>query len=137
MRQIHYNEPTVLIHDNGNIEVFDDFTITYGQWKIELPTGFISDGNSVPWLFRWLVPKFGKNTIAGIVHDWLYYRGDILVDNLPQKITRRQADIVRLDLCRKCSVPFVQRAASYIGLRLGGFFAWRSHRKREKESGEK
>jgi hypothetical protein len=91
-----------------------------------------------------MVPKFGKNTLAGIVHDYLYKTGKMSIANvddplfrsastpyLEKTVTRELADKVRLHLCVKCSVPWYQRTLSYVFLRLFGRSAWKAHRKRE------
>ena len=146
MRQITYLPPRVKIHDNGNVELTYPWRVKYGWlFIIEVPKGFISDGNSVPWIFTRMVPKFGRNTLAGIIHDYLYKTGKMMiadVDNplfgsvstpyATKTVTRKLADEVRLHLCIKCSVPKYQRILSYIALRLFGWSAWRVHRKREK-----
>ena len=135
MRQIKYKQPKVILHDNGNVELAEGWIIEYGEYLIAVKCGFISDGNSVPWLFTRIVPKFGRNTLAGIVHDWLYKHDCIIMhskEEPPVTITRKFADQVRLHFCVKCSVPWYQRTLSYIALRLFGGFAWRSHRRAEK-----
>jgi len=132
MRQIKYEQPKVIIHDNGNVELAEFWYITYGPMLIIIPRGFISDGNSVPWLFSRMVPKFGKNTLAGIVHDWLYKTGSPCDDPESIDLTQKFADQVRLHICVKCSVPWYQRTLSYIALRLFGGFAWCKHRRGKK-----
>jgi hypothetical protein len=148
MRQISYPPPRVKIHDNGNVEITYPWRIKYGDLCIiVIPTGFISDGNSVPWIFTRLVPKFGRNTLAGIVHDWLYKTGEMMMADTTHKdfgkarmpyltltVNRKLADKIRLDLCVKCSVSYVQRTLSYFALRIFGRSAWRSHRKRNQPS---
>ncbi|AQT69958.1 hypothetical protein STSP2_03158 [Anaerohalosphaera lusitana] len=130
-RQISYIPPIVELLDNGNIRLSRGWRVRAGDWSFIARQGFVSDGNSVPWLFRGLVPKFGRNTVAGIAHDWLYYSGEMINSSgRAVQISQRQADMIRLELCRWCSVPWWQRLVSYIGLRIGGWYAWRKHRKR-------
>lgn len=138
--QIKFDEPKVKVLQNGNLELLADWVVQCGDWWFVVPRTFISDGNSVPWLFRWLVPKFGRNTIAGIVHDWLVKSGqvyeqspDICGQCSPiltiKTITRRQADMVRLYFCNWCGVHWFQRLCSYLGLRIGGGWTWRKYRR--------
>jgi hypothetical protein len=145
MRQISYPPPRVKIHDNGNVEITYPWRIKYGDLCIiVIPEGFISDGNSVPWIFTRLVPKFGRNTLAGIVHDYLYKTAKMMIADIEsplfgsvstpyhdKTVTRQLADAIRLDLCVKCSVPWYQRILSYWALRVFGRGAWNTHRKRE------
>jgi len=122
-----------IIYDNGNVEIARNWQIDYGDYVIEVPIGFISDGNSVPWLFTRMVPKFGRNTLAGIVHDWLYAEPYVYgKGGKVWHVDRKFADRVRLNICVKCCVPWYQRTLSYIFLRLFGGFAWRRHRKEDK-----
>jgi hypothetical protein len=147
--QIKFKPPVVRVMENGNLELVEDWRVEYNGWIIEGRAGFISDGNSVPWLFRGVVPKFGRNTIAGIVHDLLYAAGSVGVnpgqvyhDGVTYeitrkyssgkiKITRKEADRVRMDLCVWCGEWWVAVLAGYVGLRLGGWAAWRRHRRLE------
>lgn len=133
--QIRYRPPVTFQLDNGNIQLAQDWKVLYNGWVFTVPRGFVSDGNSVPKLLRWLVPQYGANTIAGIAHDWLYHTGTIinLVRAEPIKITQRQADIIRLDLCRWCQVHWFQRLCSYLGLRIGGWWRWNQARRKERE----
>lgn len=39
---------------------------------VVVPSGFVSDGASVPRWLQGLVPKYGRYTAAAIVHDFLY-----------------------------------------------------------------
>lgn len=131
--QIKFRYPKVKVKQSGNMELLEDWAVQYNGWTIIVHAGFISDGNSVPCIFRGLVPKFGRNTIAGIVHDWLYYSGKVWDTRGGgySAITRKEADIVRMNLCRECGVWWVERLASYIGLRIGGWVTWRRYRKRQ------
>ncbi|RUM35902.1 MAG: phage tail protein, partial [Desulfobulbus sp.] len=36
--------------------------------------GFVTDFASVPRIFWWIIPKWGKYGNAAVIHDWLYYR---------------------------------------------------------------
>ncbi|MFA5187026.1 MAG: DUF1353 domain-containing protein [Patescibacteria group bacterium] len=128
--QIQFDEPTVSVLQNGNLRLVEDWPVRYGDMGFVVPAGFISDGNSVPVIFRGLVPQFGRNTLAGIIHDWLYKSGKVIVTpGNVVTISRRQADVIRLDVCNWCGVSVRQRLASYLGLRIGGGFAWRKSRR--------
>jgi hypothetical protein len=37
----------------------------------KVPAGFVTDFASVPGLFTWLVPRYGRFTKAAILHDFL------------------------------------------------------------------
>lgn len=45
--------------------------VWYDNTKVfRIPKGFTFDGNSRPWLARFLVPAVGKDFPATILHDW-------------------------------------------------------------------
>ena len=52
MKQIRYDQPKLIQHDNGKVELAEDWTVDYGNYRFTVPQGFVSDGNSVPnlWL---------------------------------------------------------------------------------------
>lgn len=131
--QIEYKPPQVAVLDNGNLKIIKDCELRYNGWLIRGKKGKISDGNSSPWFARWLVPRFGRNTIGGLWHDIVYEDGEVIDIETGQtiKITRRQADVIRLDLCNWCGVLPIQRVVSFIFLRLGGWHTWNKYRKRD------
>ena len=129
--QIEFEEPQVKILQNGNLKLTADWHVRYGIWWFVVPAGFISDGNSVPPEFRFIVPQFGRSTLSGIIHDWLYRSGKVFVVNNGQSIvmdiTRRQADIVRADIGSWCGVGRWERTAGFVGLRIGGRRTWNQY----------
>jgi len=90
--------------------------------------GFVSDGASVPWLFTRIVPRFGKNTNAAIIHDALYSQG---------VLSRKVADRIFRFVQGLEGVPCWKRFLCYISLRLFGGLAWaackRQRTKRKEE----
>lgn len=106
-----------------------DVTIRYGDGEFEyitVPRGFVWDGASVPWLFRRVVTQHGgRHQAAALLHDYLYSTG---------LYPREVAD----ELFRRAMAYNGTSAAIvwpvYIGVRLGGWVAWRAHRRREAEA---
>jgi len=39
------------------------------------PQGFVTDLASIPRIFWWLLPPFGKYGKAAVLHDWCYSQG--------------------------------------------------------------
>ncbi len=103
-----------------------DFVIDLERGEYMVPAGFPTDFSSYPWFSRLLV-RFDRVDIAGVVHDRLYYEG---------KVTRAEADKIWRDVAmagQHAANP-VQAWLSWFGLRLGGWWPWHQHRKREQET---
>lgn len=90
------------------------------QHDVYVPAAFKTDYASVPQLFQSLIPKFGKQNRAAIVHDWLYQTNGV---------TRAQADGVFNEAMQVCHVSTWQRRAMYLAVRLGGWKPWNTYRK--------
>ena len=89
-----------------------------------MPAGFETDFASVPRLFWRVVPPWGRYSPAAVVHDYLYHTG---------KVSRIAADRVFLELMAALGVPLWKRQVMYWAVRLGGWLAWDTSRKRETE----
>lgn len=89
------------------------------DWGINsvIPTGFTSDGMSVPRFFwRWLGPKINKKTVGpSIVHDWLYKT---------HIVTREEADLWYYKALIHNGYSRIKSSAVYVGLRLCGWTHW-------------
>lgn len=75
-----YSHTTVGINNVRTLDkdvYYRDFTI---------PAGFTWDGASVPKAFRLIVPKWGENSIAYLLHDFLYST------QAPSTVSRKRAD---------------------------------------------
>jgi hypothetical protein len=89
---------------------------------IEVPTGFISDGASIPKAV-WVVvgdPFEFEYLHAAIIHDALYRQ------NFLDHITRSQADVIFRDLMWNTEVPFWKIPPFYAAVVS---FGWRSYKK--------
>ena len=101
------------------------FRVRTGAGRIiEVPAGFETDFASVPRLFWRVVPPWGRYSPAAVVHDCLYHTG---------KVSRLAADRVFLELMAALGVPLWKRQVMYWAVRLGGWLAWDTSRKRETE----
>jgi len=96
----------------------------YLMGVITIPKGYRTDLASVPRIpgIYWRVG--GKAVLPSIVHDWLYECGD-------PDLTRKSADKVFLEAMRNEDDPRwpTTRWAMYMGVRMGGWNAWRKYRK--------
>jgi len=64
---------------------------------ITIPTGFVTDGASIPWLLRLLVSPTGKAMEAATLHDFLLFQ-------LSPTDSRENADWYFLKAMRQCGV---------------------------------
>lgn len=98
-----------------------DFVAVVDDHETTVPKGFETDYSSIPWIGR-LVVGWRATDEAGVIHDWLYYSGEV---------SRRVAD----ELWRVVAESGEGGANRFQGwlahraLRVGGGIAWRRHRK--------
>ncbi len=93
--------------------------------KIHIPEGFKTDFASVPRIFWSYIPPWGKYGPASVLHDFLYMR---------QLYSRGKSDKIFLEAMKVLKVSWIKRRLIYGGVRMGGWVAWRSHKKRNKNS---
>ena len=82
--------------------------------RFVVPAGFRTDFASVPRLVTWLIPRFGADTLAAILHDWLCREGI-----RSGAVTPRQADGIFRRVMRESGVPVLRRWLMWAGVRWG------------------
>jgi len=90
---------------------------------ITVPTGFQSDGASIPRLFWPILQPDGPFFPAAIIHDYLYSRHSNKLG-----IDRKTADLIFKEAMFNLGIGWVTRETIYRAVRLGGGIPW----KREK-----
>ncbi len=91
--------------------------------RYTVPQGFCTDFASVPRVLWSLVGNpVGRYAAAAVLHDWLYATAPV---------DRARADALFLEAMGVLGVRWSQRWALYLGVRLGGWLAWRRHRRPE------
>lgn len=80
---------------------------------ITVPTGFHTDGASIPRLFWNILSPFGSYFPAAIIHDFLYS-----VRNL--RFNRLESDRIFMEAMKTLGVPWITRKTIYTAVRLGG-----------------
>jgi hypothetical protein len=78
-----------------------------------VPAGFVTDFASVPGLFTWLVPRYGRFTKAAILHDFLCGEAK------EGRFIRSQADGIFRRVMRELGVGFIRRWVMWAAVRLG------------------
>lgn len=114
-------------------EITKDFHYSINNQDLVIPKGFVFDGASVPKFLRsWLSPM-GVLLIGGLVHDYGYKYQTLLRKGKKTcyGLKRQKAmDIIFRDINISVNGFKMINYLAYYALRLGGFFAWRGHRKR-------
>lgn len=83
------------------------------QW-FTVPKDFTSDFASVPRFLWPVLPPHGRVARSAVLHDWLYCQPEF---------SRPYADLLFLEAMKADKVPWLQRWAMYLGVRIfGGLF---------------
>lgn len=105
-------EPNVQKAINGKWSILkEDLVIYVAGMKIVVPKGFMSDGASVPAVFRGLLPSDGLYSIPAWVHDWLYSS---------HEVSKEVADYIFYTLMAYMGVPIWKRQTMYLAVKYGG-----------------
>lgn len=97
---------------------------------IEVPIGFITDFASVPRVFWWILPKWGKYGNAAVIHDYLYWIQD------KTKYPKVKADKIFLEGMEVLKVGKSKAKLMYNAVKYCGKLVWDRNTK-AKQRGEK
>lgn len=81
---------------------------------VEIPTGYLSDGASVPKPLQWLIPAWGKHGQCAVLHDRLCETWR--TNN--RKLTRKEVDEIFFDAMKVAKVNIFRRKAIEFGVNL-------------------
>lgn len=84
--------------------------------------GFTTDFASVPQAIWWLIPPHGMAAMPSVVHDFAYQTPNA------HNLTRKQVDVIWLELMQKAGVPKWQRLTMYSFVRAFGSGVWKKYR---------
>lgn len=90
--------------------------------RIVIPAGFITDGGSVPRILWAVLDPWGPASKPYVLHDFLYHTG---------LRSRLVSDAIFMEAMEVVGVGFIRRKILYRGVRLGGWWAWWEHRRRQ------
>jgi hypothetical protein len=98
--------------DDTNWKVRESFSYTGKRETFTVPVGADTDFASVPRVFVWFLPRYGRYTLAAILHDYLWrVRASTgLMDYIDADGTFRRA-------MRELDVPFLTRWIMWAGVR--------------------
>ena len=112
--------------------VANDWKYKLGETWYVIPAGFQFDGASIPkFLHTWLSPT-GVLLMGGLVHDYAYKYATLLESDKDETmgiITQKKADQIFRDINIEQNGFHFLNYLAYWALRLGGWVAWRGHRK--------
>lgn len=141
MKITHNNPARRWLPGTDRDVLVEDLDVYINGVDHSVPAGFTTDYNSVPWIFRRLIPVH-MPPLPPIKHDWDYKTG---------RVTRREADDILywfdIACCpwrgdwTICGVTIhapetARRAwawiawAKWVALRLGGWVAWNRERRK-------
>jgi hypothetical protein len=90
---------------------------------INVPAGFITDFASVPRIFWWIYPQWGKYGNAAVIHDFLYWE--------QSKYKKDEADKIFMEGMTVLGVGKVTAKILYLAVKYFGKWAWNSNSKRK------
>lgn len=82
----------------------------------EIPVGEKTDFASVPRIFVWFLPRYGRYTKAAILHDYLWR------NRVPKGMSRLDADGLFRQAMRELGVPFLRRWLMWAAVRWAALF---------------
>jgi hypothetical protein len=100
--------------DDENWRVRAPFTYTGSTETFTIPDGAETDFASIPRVFAWFLPRYGRYTLAAILHDYLWR----------QRASTGAMEYIDADglfrrAMRELDVPFLQRWIMWAGVRWG------------------
>ena len=115
-----------------NWEITKDWHYNIDGTDYVIPAGFTFDGASIPKFLRTFFSPVGVLLVGGLVHDYAYKYTTLLEKNKKNtmdKLTQKRADEIFRDININVNGFYVMNHLAYYSLRLGGWVAWRGHRK--------
>ncbi len=135
---------SLTIVSDRDFRLYDDIVYDGKYGKFTVKAGFVTDFASVPTMVSWLIPSYGKYTLAVIIHDdlcvkqkyaydmrkvnndaqlmaefgWIYREGEGWTP--PEGLTNsRDTDGLLRRMTRELEVPFLIRWLMWTGVRWG------------------
>jgi hypothetical protein len=88
--------------------------------EIIIPAGFLSDGLSIPKVFRGIFPQSPSWMACGQLHDYGYRK------DFPHDMTRKEVDLLFLYYMKMYGVGWLTRHTIYRAVRLGAMKNWKA-----------
>jgi Protein of unknown function (DUF1353) len=107
-------DPLVRQVDEREWEVVEPLTYRGSTDEFTVPAGMPTDFASVPRVFVWFLPRYGRYTKAAILHDYLWR---FRVGDPDAPVSRRDADGLFRRVMRELGVPFLRRWIMWTAVR--------------------
>lgn len=102
-------EPLAAERDGrGLFRVTAAMTVRFAGREITVPSGFETDGASIPWWWRWRFDPWGRCAVPAVFHDWLVSRGEL---------PKWQADWLFYGLLKASGVADLQAGLMFLAVR--------------------
>jgi hypothetical protein len=112
--------PDKLVFENGGMRGSSRLFVLSKTFRyissfgiISVPTGFVTDGASIPKMFWSVLGPFGDYFEAAVIHDYLYSAANM-------KFTRLEADLIFKEAMYNIGVPWFRRDTIYRAVRMFG-----------------
>lgn len=102
---------TPILPEGTRWRLVESFRYEGRSEMFSVPAGFETDFASVPRIFAWFLPRYGRYTQAAVLHDYLW---DLARDGI---IDKYDADGILVRALRELRVPFLQRWIMWAGVR--------------------
>jgi predicted enzyme related to lactoylglutathione lyase len=115
--ELGFDTPTVVDVeqvDDQNWRVLKPIGYRAARERFDVPVDSPTDFASVPRMFVWLLPRYGRYTKAAILHDYLW-RDRVRAGQL----SLRDADGIFRQAMRQLGVPFLRRWMMWAAVRIG------------------
>jgi hypothetical protein len=107
-------EPLVRQVGERDWEVVEALTYRGATDEFTVPAGTPTDFASVPRVFVWFLPRYGRYTKAAILHDYLWRSR---IDDPVAPVSRRDADGLFRRVMRELGVTFLRRWIMWTAVR--------------------
>jgi len=109
-----------------NLETFEYHVGEFPSKEvITVEKGFMTDFASVPRIFWAIISPIDTHAKAAVIHDYCYYYAPY---------NRKISDQIFHEALKVLNVPPWKVWCMYRGVRIGSWYAWWKHRRREKRS---
>jgi hypothetical protein len=103
--------------DDENWKVREPFSYRGSTETFSIPAGAGTDFASIPRIFAWFLPRYGRYTLAAILHDFLWRQRAST-----GAMAYIDADGLFRRAMRELDVPFLQRWIMWAGVRWAALF---------------
>lgn len=103
---------------SSKMQLADDYIVYVNDACYKVPSGYVTDGASIPRALWWLWPPYNTDSmIAAVLHDYMY-------SHLWREITKDRADLIFYETMLHCGASPLKAKLFYTAVRYGGKGNW-------------